>query len=186
MGAMSLGLAMGGATALSTLVNGLSGVGQQEAQGKAMAAQADVMRNQARMQAEAGQVESEALDKQKGELRRQYEDLAGRNRVALGAGNVDMSSGSALKVADGNAARLASDIGETAYARALRQWETQGAVQNSLYQADTLDKQSSYARRTAVNLLPTLIGAGLSGAGSFMTGYSYGGGKLPGSCKSAK
>lgn len=175
MGATTLGLAMGGATALSTLVNGLSGIGQQQAQGKAQEKQADQMRQRARLQEQAGRIESEALDKQKSQLRQQYADLAGRNKVSLGTGNIDPSSGSALQVADGNAARFGADIGETAYSRALKQWETQAQVQSTLYQADTLDKQASYSQRTAINLLPTILGAGLQGAGSFLHGYSFGG-----------
>lgn len=118
MDPLTLGLAMGGASALSTLVSGVTEMGSKAAQGKAQQAQAAAARQQARMQAEQGQVELAGMDRQKGELRRQFAEMQGRNRVALGAGNVDMSSGSALKVSDGNAANFGSDIAETAYSRA--------------------------------------------------------------------
>lgn len=61
------------------------------------------------------------------------------------------------------------------HTRALKDYETRNAVKATEYQADVLDAQGSYAQRSMSKLLPTILGAGLSGAGSFMTGYSYGG-----------
>lgn len=175
MDPITLGLAMGGATMASSLMSGLGSSRQQQANAEAQQAQAQQLREQTKIQREQGQIEAEAIDKQRAQLRQRYEAQQAANRARLGAANVDMSSGSALAVADGNAQAYASDVGESFYMRALKQAETRNAINASLQQANVLDSNASYQKRTASNLAPTLLGAALSGAGSFMTGYSFGG-----------
>lgn len=175
MDPISLGLAMGGASMASSLLSGVSGASQQRADAQAKQAQARQMREQARLAKQQGHVEMEAIDKQRSQLRNEYETMAGQNNVALGSGNVDLSSGSAMRVAEGNAQAFASDTGESAYQKALRRAEVNNNVASMNGQANMLDAQASYQKRTASNLAPTLIGSLLNGAGGFMTGYSFGG-----------
>ncbi len=172
---LTLGLAMGGASLASSLIGGVTANAQNRAQAEARQAQARQLRQQASLQEQQGRVEQEALDKQKAQLRRQYEETRGANRVALGQGNVDPASGSALQIADANAAAFAQDIGETAYMKALKAAETRNLAAASRSQANSLDALASWQKRAASSLAPTLIGALTSGASGFMTGYSWGG-----------
>lgn len=172
---VTLGMAMGGASFASSLLSGASSSKQQQAQAEAGKAQARQMREQARVQEEQAQVELASQDRRTQQLRRQYDQLQGANRAALGAGNVDLASGSALAVADGNAQAFASDMGESAYQRAITAAEARNQTKSVLHQADLLDSNASYQKRAAGNLAPTLLGAALSGAGGFMSGYSFGG-----------
>lgn len=172
---ITLGLAMGGASLASSLMGGAAAGSQKRANAAAQEAQAAQLREQAKLQSQQGQAEAEALDRQRQQLRRRYDQAQGANRMALGTGNVDLASGSALAVADGNAAAFASDMGENAYQRAIREVETRNQVNAAYHQADLLDGNASYQKRAASSLAPTLLGSLLQGAGGFMTGYSFGG-----------
>lgn len=172
---LTLGLTAGGISAATSLFNSLHEGSQKKAHGIAQQTQANQLREQARTQAMTGRQELAAMDKQRAQLRRDYNSLQSANAVNLGTGNVDLSSGSALDVALGNADRFASDINDNAYNKALKDWEIKEQSRSLNAQANLLDSQGSYAKRTAFNLLPTLLGAGLSGASGFMTGYQWGG-----------
>lgn len=172
---LSLGATVGGLSAGSHLLSGLASSSQQAAQGQTLSAQAEQARRQAGQIAQTGRQELAAIDRERSKLTRDYRNIQSANAVALGAGNVDLSSGSAMDVAAGNADRFAADIGDNAYSRALKDWETREQVKAANHQADLLDSQASYARRAANNLLPTLLGAGLAGATGFFHGYQYGG-----------
>lgn len=175
LSATTLGLAMGGASALSSLVGGIASSNQQAAQAAAQQANANNLRAQAKMQEEQNQVELEANDKQRHKLRQQYEQAQGQNRVNLGAGNVDLSSGSAMAVQDANADAFAADVGENAYQRDLKEVEGQNKVKNTLYQADVAEAQADYLSNQSSSFVPTLLNTALAGASGFMTGYSFGG-----------
>ncbi len=172
---VTLGLAMGGASLASSLMSGVSGANRTKAQAQAQQAQAGQLRGQARLAEQQGQLEAEAIDRQRSSLRRQYEEMQGANRAALGAGNVDLASGSALQVADGNSLAFASDMGESAYQRAIRNTETRNNTAALNHQANWLDESASWQKKQASNFAPTLLGAILPATGSFMTGYSFGG-----------
>ena len=171
-----MGFALGGAianSAISTVTTTMQAEkarNQQLAQASAMEAQGDLLRKQAQLQAQKGEVEARAIDRQKRVIRRQFEGLQGRNRANLGAGNVDMSSGSAALVSEGNIQRFAEDMAENAYAAALKRWETDTAVKNTQYQAEQYDAQSSYLKDTAGNLLSSLLLGQLAGASAFFGG----------------
>lgn len=176
--AAALALTAGGLTAANTFAASRQQAAQQKAQGKALQAQADVARQQAEMTAEKGRIEAEAFDRQKSELRREYEAVQGRNRSLLAAGNVDMSSGSAQDVSLGNIDRFAADVGENAYQKALKGWETAQEVKNLNYQAASLDAQGGYLKKSAGNLGSSLLTAGLSGITSGLGMYGMAGGRL--------
>lgn len=174
--ALSIGLTLGGLSALGSFANSQSQAAQQRAQAAAYATQAEQTRNQARYQQEKGRIEAENIDRQKSQMRRDFEQLQGRNRSLLAAGNVDPTSGSAMDVQLGNIEMFANDIGENAYQKALKEWETREQVKQTQYQADIYDAQSSNLERTAGNIGQSLLTAGLSGASGFLSGYTMAGG----------
>lgn len=172
---------MGSAAVLGLTMGALSAAGSlatSEAQASALRSQADAARQQAALTAEKGRIEAENFDRQKIALRREYEDTEGRNRSLLAAGNVDMSSGSALAASLGNIERFASDVGENAYQKALKEWETAQEVKNLAYQADMYDARGSYLKKSAGNLGASLLTAGLSGLSSGLGMYGMAGGEL--------
>ena len=138
-----MSLVAGGLSAVSSFVGAEQQRRQQKAQASALASQADMTRRQADIAKQKGRVEAENIDRQKSALRRDFEAMQGHNRSLLAAGNVDMGSGSALDVSLGNIDRFAGDMGENAYQRALKDWETSETVNALHYQADSYDAQSS-------------------------------------------
>ena len=149
MSAMAIGIATAAMTALSSFSQSQQQSQQQKEQASALQAKASATRKQT---ARKGRVEAENYDRQKSALRREFQETQGRNRSLLAAGNVDMGGGSALDVSLGNIERFAADVGENAYQKALKQWETAQEVKNINYQAATLDAQGSYLKKTAGNL----------------------------------
>ena len=180
MSAMAIGIATAAMTALSSFSQSQQQSQQQKAQASALQAQASATRKQAELTARKGRVEAENYDRQKSALRREFQETQGRNRSLLAAGNVDMGGGSALDVSLGNIERFAADVGENAYQKALKQWETAQEVKNIHYQAATLDAQGSYLKKTAGNLGTSLLTAGLSGLTAGMGTYSMAGGTFGG------
>lgn len=172
-------LAMGALTAATTLVQSEQGRKQQKAQADTAKAQADIQRKQAELAGQQGRIEAENLDQQKSLLRREFNAGQARNRSLLGAGNVDMASGSALDVSMGNINRFAADVGENAYQKALKEWETDYTVKNLLYEADMYDAQSSYLKKSAGNFGTSLLTAGISGVMAGLGTYAMGGGFAP-------
>ena len=170
------------ATAALTLVSSVMENEQQraqrEAQGDAMEAQAAAQRQQAQLIQEKGNIEARNIEKQKRQLRREFEQAQGHNRSLLAAGNVDMSSGSAMDVSLGNIDRFAAEVGQNAYDVALKKWETDEQVKAANYQADIYDAQGSYLQNSAgsfgTSLLKGLLKTGISvggmlGSSKFLT-----------------
>lgn len=180
MGALGIGLAMGGLSALSTFTSSMEQGAKQRAQADAMEAQAAQMYSQAQVEAQKGRIEAETIDRQKSKLRREFEEQQGANRAMLGAGNVDMTSGSALNVSMGNINNFAQDMGENYYQKLLKQWETNQNVKTMNWQADQYDANSSYLNRTADNFGSSLLKAVIGGTASGMGAYSMAGGTFGG------
>lgn len=165
--AMTIGLLMGGLSAASSLAS-------RQGQAAQLEAQADAVKGQAARAQVQGEVEAREIERRKVQMRREYEATQARNRVQLGAGNVDMTSGSAAGIAQGNIASFANDIGENAYSKALKEWETKVNV-------NTLKAQEEGYRRQAERqqeALPSILDAAISGASGFASGYSMVGGSL--------
>lgn len=173
LGLLGAGLGMAGSVAGS-----LSENQQKLAQSERLDAQAKALRQNARANRLASQAEAESIGERKSKLRREYEAMQGRNAVRLGAGNVDLASGSAMDVAAGNADIFAQDVAENSYQKMLRIWEGENqsvALENQARQANA---QSDYLSDSASYVAPTLLKAGLAGAGGFLQGYSLAGGNL--------
>ena len=178
IGALSSGLVSGGLSALSALGGGMAQSNRQRQQAKAMEVQAANTRAQAEMERQRGQIEAETIAKQKSRLTKEYQQGQARNRVNLAAGNIDMTSGSALKLQEGNADAYAADVGENEYQRLLRINETNNNFRTAQWQADQYDANASYLKRTAGNLGTNLLTAALAGTASGLTSYIAAGGKL--------
>ena len=176
MGAMTLALAAGGLSALSAAANVSSQNRQAKYQAELAGAQADAARNQAKVTAEQGRIEAENLDREKSALTRQYADLQAGNAAAFGALGVDMSSGSALDIMEGNVSRYAQNVGENRYQKAVSEWATRQNVNAALTGAKNYDSQASYYRSTVQGLGSTLLTAGLSGLTSGLGAYAMAGG----------
>ena len=177
MGALTLGLAAGGVSLLTSFAGEQSKAAQQRMQADQLATQADATRKQAKLEGARGEAEAYEQDLQKRRIRREFQDLQAANRVRLGAGNVDMTSGSALDVSLGNINRFADDMGENHYQKALRLWQGGETAKNLRYQADAYDANASYLKRTAGNLGASLLTSLISGASSFGSVYTMAGGK---------
>lgn len=178
IGALSSGLVSGGLSALSSLGSGMAQSNQQRQQAKAMEVQAANTRAQAEMERQRGRIEAETIAKQKSRLTKEYQQGQARNRVNLAAGNIDMTSGSALKLQEGNADAYAADVGENEYQRLLKINETNNNFRTAQWQADQFDANASYLKRTAGNLGTNLLTAALAGTASGLTSYIAAGGKL--------
>lgn len=180
MGALSFGLGMGALSLASGLASGAAKSSQQKAQAAQMEAQAEALGRQADAAREQSERNAYAADARKSQIRRQFRDVMGRNASLLGAGNVDMATGSAADTALGNINRFAADMGENSYDRALRLWEGRQAEQAHDYQAEAARAQASYLRRTAGNFGTSLLTATLGAVPAAVSGYTLAGGKVGG------
>lgn len=177
-GAMTLGLALGGVSAATSLLGSAGEASRGRAQTEAQKAQAAEYRRQADLARQKGDMEASQIDQRKTRLRREFQEKQARNRSLLAAGNVDMASGSALDVSLGNIDRFAADLSENSWQRALKEWETREQVKGLHYQADTASAQASYLGRTASSFGPSLLKAAFNGGTGFLSGYTMAGGKL--------
>ncbi|MBQ9407271.1 MAG: hypothetical protein IJU37_11125 [Desulfovibrio sp.] len=159
-------------TAVSTVMSSEQQRMQRQAQGNAMEAQAQAQRQQAQLMQQKGDMERRQIERQRSQLRREFEQAQGHNRSLLAAGNVDMSSGSAMDVSLGNIERFASEVQENAYEAALKKWETNEQVKMANYQADVYDAQGSYLKSSAGSLGTSLLKGAVAGAMSFGSSYA--------------
>lgn len=177
-GALGIGLALGGLSALTSFAGAERSRDSQLAQASQARSQADAIRAQAATDRAQAEAEARDIDRRKIQLRREFAEKQSRNRALLGAGNVDTASGSALDVAYGNIDALASDLGDNAYQRALKIWEGKTREQNLNYQARTQDANASWLTQSAGNIGTSILTGAISGAGGFAQGYSLAGGSL--------
>lgn len=175
---MIFGLLAGALGAFSSFSSSMQAGAAQRQQAAQLAANAAIARRNADIEAEAGRNEAYELQRQRAKLRREFMADQAHNRVALGIGNVDMGSGSALDVSLGNIDAFASDMADNAFAVAMKKWETGERVKNARAHADAMDANASYLNKTAATLGSSLLTAGLAGAGSFAGAYSMAGGSL--------
>lgn len=176
MGATALAITMGGLSALSSVANTAQQNRQARYNQSMMEAQAAAARNQAKITAERGRIEEENLDRERNALTREYADLQAGNVASFGSLGVDMSSGSAMDILTGNAARYASDVGTNRYQKALSQWETRENVKANLTNARNYDAAASWYGNSVKGLGSTLLTAGLSGLTSGIGAYATAGG----------
>lgn len=176
MGATTLALTMGGLSALSSLSQTRQRNIQARSQQAQMEANAQAARNQARITAEQGRIEAENLDRERSALRREYADAQAGAAASLGALGVDMSSGSAAALMQGNASRFAADVGANLYQKSVSAWATRQNVRAQEANARNFENTADWYGSTASNLGQSLLTAGLSGLASGISAYSSAGG----------
>lgn len=178
MFSMIFGLISGALTAFQAFAASQGQIAQARNQARVMRANAEMTRQNAEREAEAARLEAQELDRRKGRLRSEFERTQAGNRIALGAGNVDMASGSALDVSLGNIDNFAADMGDNAYAVAMRKWEADERERLGRQQAHVMEENASWLSRSSGNPLSSLLSAGISGLGGFTQGYTISGGSL--------
>ena len=154
---------------------------QAKYQSAVASANAQAARQQAFVESEKGRINAENYDREREELRRNYESTQGSNVAGMGAMGVDITSGSALDVLTGNARLFSADVGTNRYQKAVAQWEANEAVKQQNYQADQYDAQASYLSNSASSIGQSLFTAGLAGLGAGLSTFGASGGftKVP-------
>lgn len=173
-----IGIAAGALTAFSTFSSSMRQGAAQRQQAAQLQANAAIQRRNAQIELERSRQEAYGQDRQKSRLRREFMQRQAHNRVALASGNVDMASGSALDVALGNIDAFAADMGDNAFAVAMKKWEGREKFKNLHAQANAMDANASYLNKTADTIGSSLLTAGLTGLGGFASGYTLAGGSL--------
>jgi hypothetical protein len=130
-------------------------------------------------QADITRRKTETAMRAKGEeqkkVKRKYTAAAGTNRSLLAAGNVVITSGSALDLLEGNYNRFADDMGEMEYQKELIGWEGRREAQVQDWEADVALSNASYLEKTAGSTGKSLLAGGMTGVGTFASGYASGG-----------
>lgn len=155
---------------------------QAKAKARVSAANASMLRSQKVTQDIANRQALDALAQQRSAVTDAYRAQQGANIAGAGAANVDISSGSAAQILEGNANRYAQDMARSRYAEAIQQWQGESALSMLEAQAKGYDITSS-AQRSIANMIDPLgnaIGTGLLSFGMSLLGSSYGKDKLNG------
>lgn len=173
-------VAMGAMSMISSMQKGNEANAQAQYQQSQMEANAQAARNQASITAQKGRVEAENIDREKSALTRQFADAQSGAVANLGALGVDMSSGSAANVLQGNANAYAADVGDNRYQKAYSQWETRQNVNAQLATAQNYDNAASYYASTVKSLGQSLLTGGMSGIASGLGAYTSMGGSFSG------
>lgn len=143
--------------------------------------------NRARAEADLAKAQSNEnlrnMDRQRTQMRREFEAEQGSNLSMLAASGTDIGSGSAFDLLSGNADIFSADMGEALRNREFAKWEGQNKVGGLLHEAEMYDSKANFLRSTKVNLGNSLLNAGIAGAGAIGSGLiSYGmssGGSAP-------
>ena len=166
---------------VSTLISAEGRRSQAEYQAKVASANAVAMDQQADLERRQTEAALQEKDQEAIKQKRAYEQAAGENRSLLAAGSVDLTSGSALDLLEGNANRYADDAGTMAYNKAMTRWTGVRQAQLDDWRADVYRSQASYLRQTAGSFGGSLLTAGLSGVSSGLMSYaSFGSAFCPG------
>lgn len=155
---------------------------QAKAKARVGAANASMLRSQKVTQDIANRQAMEALAQQRSAVTDAYRAQQGANIAGAGAANVDISSGSAAQVLEGNADRYARDMAFSRYTEAIQMWQGESALSMLEAQAKGYDITSS-AQRSIANMIDPLgnaIGTGLMSFTAGLVGSSWGQEKLAG------
>lgn len=153
---------------------------QQLAQAEATEKQAENLRKQAQLQQKQGELAAEKTARQRSEISRQFNDVMGRNRSLLGAGNVDPNSGSALDVAYGNIDLYSQDLAHNSWQQALQLWEANQNASITRQQANNTDAQASWLKQSAGSLGTSILLAIPESIQAFFSAYGMAGGSFGG------
>lgn len=154
--------------------------GVAKAKARVGAANASMLRSQKVTQDIANRQALEALAMQRSAVTDAYRGQQGANIAGAGAANVDISSGSAAQILEGNANRYANDMARSRYAEALQQWQGESALSMLEAQAKGYDITSS-AQRSIANMIDPLgnaIGSSLMSFGMSLLQSDWGKNKV--------
>lgn len=149
---------------------------QAKAQARVGAANASMLRSQKVTQDIANRQALEALARQRSAVTDVYRAQQGANIAGAGAANVDISSGSAAQILEGNADRYARDMASSRYQEAVQMWQGESAISMLEAQAKGYDITSS-AQRSIANMIDPLgnaIGSSLMTFGMSLLGSDWG------------
>lgn len=178
MFSMIFGLISGALTAFQAFSNSQRQVAQAQNQARVLEANAKLTRQNAAAEAEQARFQAQRQDQEKSRLRRDYNNIQAQNRIALGAGNVDIQSGSALDTELGNIQNFAADMGDNAYAVAMKKWEASERERQGRQSARIMEENASWLRQSSGNTATSLLTGGIAGLGGFTQGYTLAGGSL--------
>lgn len=154
---------------------------QAEGQGKIAGYNADVIRANKTVQDVENRQQLESMGKALSSMTAGYKEVQGNNAAQAGAANVDISSGSAAKVMEGNAGRYADEYASGRRAYDLQQWNGESTLsmmeamaKGYNYQQDAYNKTAS-AYRTVANLQGSAWGNAFASAGISLLGSLIGG-----------
>ncbi|MCK5639917.1 MAG: hypothetical protein KAJ19_03940 [Gammaproteobacteria bacterium] len=128
-------------------------------------------RQQAEITRKKTEIAMRAKDEEKKKVKREYTAAAGTNRSLLAAGSVELTTGSALDLLEGNYNRFADDMGELEYQKELTGWEGRREADIQDFEGGVFESSSSYLSSTAGTVGDSLLGAGLAGGSSFASSY---------------
>ena len=154
--------------------------GVAKAKARVGAASASMLRSQKVTQDIANRQALEVLAQQRNAVTDAYRAQQGANIAGAGAANVDISSGSAAQILEGNANRYANDMARSRYAEALQQWQGESALSMLEAQAKGYDITSS-AQRSIANMIDPLgnaIGSSLMSFGMSLLQSDWGKNKV--------
>jgi hypothetical protein len=174
--------------AISTFQQMESNRRQQEYEASVANANATAMQQQAELTKKRTEIARQAADREAHKAKRDYYEAAGTNTSLLAAGNVDISSGSALALLEGNANRFADDMGEMEYQKDLDAYVGGYQVATEEWRSDLLTSNASYLEQTAGSVGGSLLMSGVSGiSAGFGSKIAFGGGgKLKGGAAATK
>lgn len=119
-------------------------------QGDILRSNADVMMSNRRVQDIEGRQALVQMGRRISGTTASYRDVQGSNVAQAAAGNVDISSGSASRVEEGNAMRYSRDVADMRNAYALQQWNNESQLSMMQVQAgnmrNTAKRYSGMAR----------------------------------------
>jgi hypothetical protein len=153
---------------------------QAKAKARVGAANASMLRSQKVTQDIANRQALDALAQQRNAVTDAYRAQQGANIAGAGAANVDISSGSAAQILEGNANRYAQDMARSRYAEAIQQWQGESALSMLEAQAKGYDITSS-AQRSIANMIDPLgnaIGSSLMSFGMSLLQSDWGKNKV--------
>lgn len=165
---------------IGSYFNSKAAKAQAKAKARVGAANASMLRSQKVTQDIANRQALDALAQQRNAVTAAYRGQQGENIAGAGAANVDISSGSAARILEGNANRYAQDMARSRYAEAIQMWQGESALSMLEAQARGYDITSS-AQRSIANMIDPLgnaIGSSLMSFGMSLLQSDWGKNKV--------
>ena len=155
------------AAGLSAIKKSQKETAQKSYEANVASANADAKRQEAIVTRQKTEIEARAKAKEGERIKREYRSQAGTNISLLAKGNLDISSGSALDLLEGNANLFADDMGEIAYEKSQIEWSGNREADLQDWEADVFDSRASYLEKTKGGLGTSLLSGITTGVGTY-------------------